>query len=97
MREEYKLLVELYDTGEPQLSSTTEVLIKVPRNSPPTVDSELTIEVTENGPAGEVIGRVIAQDPDVGKVPGETLQYTLAPKSDLRKFSSSIDLIQWNV
>ncbi|XP_046553353.1 protocadherin Fat 4-like [Haliotis rubra] len=77
----FNLHVQAVDNGFPRLSADTTVKIHVPINKAPTVDKVMSLTMMENLPAGTMVGKVEAVDPDMGGTPGETLEYHITDTS----------------
>ncbi|XP_067676182.1 cadherin-related tumor suppressor-like [Haliotis asinina] len=77
----FSLHVQAVDNGFPRQSADTTVKIHVPMNKAPTVDKVMSLTMMENLPAGTMVGKVKAVDPDMGVSPEETLEYLITDTS----------------
>ncbi|XP_078810329.1 protocadherin alpha-8 isoform X32 [Oryzias latipes] len=67
---EYKIRITAADKGQPPLSTTAIVTVHVSDvndNAPRFKEPEINIFVKENGPTGDVIFTLTADDPDIGE------------------------------
>jgi hypothetical protein len=81
---EYILKVRAMDTGNPGLSSETEITVKVPKNVPPKVIGKNLFMVREGLSSGTIVGKVEATD-DVkqGEIPKFLFELNKESKSKL--------------
>lgn len=81
MKNEYSIVVKAVDNGAPGLSNSTNVTITVPVNHPPSVQKSFYFQITEGSKIGQYIGKLRADDKDLGRVKGEKLGFTLVDKT----------------
>lgn len=81
MRNEYSIVVKAVDNGAPGLSNSTNVTILVPVNHPPSVQNSFHFYIMENSALGQFVGKITAEDRDLGRVKGEKLTFTLVDKA----------------
>ena len=81
MRNEYSIVVKAVDNGAPGLSNSTNVTISVPVNHPPSVQNSFHFHTMEANKIGQYVGKLIAEDRDLGIVKGEKLTFTLVDKT----------------
>ena len=83
----FSLLVRATDAGNPALSSTQTVTISVnDANEAPTIPAGQIFTVPENSVANTLVGRVIANDPDIS-APNNTLTYSILSGNTNNAFS----------
>lgn len=81
MRNEYSIVVKAVDNGAPGLSNSTNVTILVPVNHPPSVQNSFHFYIMENSALRQFVGKITAEDRDLGRVKGEKLTFTLVDKA----------------
>jgi len=62
----WTLSVKVTDNGTPNLFASTTITINISNVNEPPVINPQTFSVTENSPAGTIVGTVVASDPDAG-------------------------------
>ncbi|XP_071532452.1 fat-like cadherin-related tumor suppressor homolog isoform X3 [Panulirus ornatus] len=87
----FDLMVQAQDNGQPQLSATTRVLVRVadvPETSahPPVLPTLAPAHVMETDPPGHLVAFVNAHDPD-----NDTLWYYITEGDESGRFSMGVD------
>lgn len=76
--EEYNLVIQGFDTGEPSLASNTTVRVRVALNKAPIVDPNFVFQVPENMTIGSTVGIIPVFDPDMEHNPLESIQFSIS-------------------
>ncbi|XP_063862581.1 fat-like cadherin-related tumor suppressor homolog isoform X4 [Scylla paramamosain] len=87
----FELMIQAKDNGQPQLSATTRVLVRVvdvpdSSSNPPVLPPQPPAHVMETDPPGHLVAFVNAQDPD-----NDTLWYYITDGDDSGRFCMGVD------
>ncbi|CAI9734033.1 protocadherin Fat 4-like [Octopus vulgaris] len=92
--EEYNLVIQAFDTGEPSLSGFAKVRILVTLNKPPIVNDTYVFFVKENSTTSTEIGKITVTDPDMNQNPQEEIVYVISDITGMFTINSETGLIQ---
>ncbi|GAB1604982.1 protocadherin Fat 4-like, partial [Argonauta hians] len=92
--EEYNLVIQAFDTGEPSLFGLADVKIRVILNKPPVVNDTYIFFANENNTAMTDIGRITVFDPDQNQNDQQEIIFMLSDITDTFTINSKTGLIQ---